>query len=584
MGQASRERLLLGALTVAVLAAFALGTMLVRARRAPPEAAEVRFQIQTPPAGSLRVSVSPDGKVIEYPVRDSTGLAVSWARPLRSASATALMATTGLSNGFWSPDSRYLAFSSENRLRKVALSGGAAETICDYTGAFRGGSWNQDNVIVFAAGSVLFRVSAAGGTPTPISLSTPGTVPVWSHPWFLPDGEHFVVLSLVGNEGARGAYIASINGGTPVRVMASDSRVSFAPPNQLLFVRDETLYAQTLDMRRFQVIGEPVRVLDDVGANSTNGNAGYWVSTNGVLVSRPTSGLAAENARVRWYSRAGVAQEALGDLSDINEIDLAPDEKRVAMTRRVAGSVVNQLAVLDLSSRITSQVTNRPEGVSGVLWTPDSRFVTFAQSGLDSIFSRRIGSAVDSLVYRGSYQTRAEDYSSDGKTLLLRQPSQGKLLAYDATSTDGGRELVTLGRFDEVRLSPDGRFVSWNTFVENTWQVWVASYPSFDNRQQVSPNGGVQARWRADSKELFFLAPDGKVMSALLVPGTAPAFRAPTVLFQSPNTSPAAVTDQYDVTHDGQRFLFIVRERQAGNAGVPPITVIVNWMNALPKQ
>ncbi len=130
---------------------------------------------------------------------------------------------------------------------------------------------------------------------------------------------------------------------------------------------------------------------------------------------------------------------------------------------------------------------------------------------------------------------------------------------------------------DEGRFSPDGRSISYGSTESGAWQVYVASFPAFDNRRQVSLGGGVQARWRADGGELFCLAPNGAVMSVTVKAGAPTQFSAPTILFQSPLTSPSPNLDQFDVTADGQRFLFLVREQQ----GLDPITVVVNWQRLL---
>jgi len=223
-----------------------------------------------------------------------------------------------------------------------------------------------------------------------------------------------------------------------------------------------------------------------------------------------------------------------------------------------------------------------------VLWSPDSRSVTFlSRNRTDTVYARGIGTAIDVPLYFNHALTRAEDYSADGKTLLLREPDGGRILAKDLGSTTPPRVLATLGRVDEMRLSPDGHFVSWNAAsgLSEDWQVWVASYPSFENRRQVSPAGGRQARWRADSKELFYLTRDGTLMSAALIPGPVPEFRAPTRLFKTPIERPSAVSDEFDLSQDGQRFLLLVHPRwNSTQFEQPPLRVVVNWISALHRK
>jgi serine/threonine-protein kinase len=583
------ERALMAALGAVAGAAVMTGIFLARGPAELPAAPEARFDFETPLSpGPLQISMSPDGRTVLFGAFVTANQVAIWARPLDAPEARPIAATIGVAGyTFWSPDSRHFAFTQDGKLRRLALDGGSAETICDASGVVRGGSWNADDVIVFSMDGALYRVAASGALPT--KLSVPATDSLWwEWPWFLPDGEHFLVLLRGGEGEPPGLYVASLGGGAPVRVMSATTRATFAAPDQVLFVRDEALYAQTIDMRRFQPVGDPVRVIDDVGTNLSNGSAGVGVSANGALVKRAHE-LNRLEFQLHWYSRAGAKLGPVGQQAPVREMALSPDGKRMAFTRPASNTSISisDVWIIDLSSNITSRLVSRSEGVSGVLWTPDSRAVTYlattAGSDRDSILSRQVGGSVDSLVHvaRGG-TTRAEAYRGDGKSVLLRQGA--RLMSLDLV---GGGQPKELARFtaavDELRLSPDSRFVSYNINESGMWQVWVASYPSFENRRQVSANGGVQARWRADGKELLFLSLDGKVMVATLVAGTTPEFKAPTELFQSPMITPSGTATRYDVTGDGQRFLFPV-QTDSSLQQVPSLTVVLNWTNALKKN
>jgi hypothetical protein len=350
-----------------------------------------------------------------------------------------------------------------------------------------------------------------------------------------------------------------------------------------MFLRDNSLYAQQLDLRTFSLLGDAVRITDDVGVNTASGVIGAAVSATGVLVKRSQRGGSVGGSQLRWYSRSGATLGAVGDSSGvINEVALAPDERRVAITRFDAVQRLD-IYIVDLTSGVTSRLTN--SDVSGVLWSPDSRSITYRSRGVDNILSRAVGSAKDSIVLQASDLVRAEDYSRDGKTLVVRRPGTGTVFLKEVGSEKPPTELARLGSVDEVRLSPDARFIAYNSRGSDDsaeWQVWVASFPSFENRRQVSPNGGMQPRWRADGKELFYLTPNGKVMAAAAVPGPTPEFRAPVMLFQSPLNEPSAVTDQYDVSRDGQRFL-LTRGPRLDQSELAPLAVVLNWTKALSR-
>jgi hypothetical protein len=588
-GRTRLERGLMAAVGVATVALIVMSAYLTRGRAAIADSPEVRFDIETPVSlGPLQISMSPDGRTVLFGGLVSPNEGAIWSRSLAATEATPIAATTGIVGyTFWSPDSRQFAFVQDAKLKRTSLVGGSAETISDAAGAVRGGTWNADDVIVFAMDGALFRVSAAGGVPAKILVPTTDSLQ-WEWPWFLPDGIHFLVLARGSNAETSGVYVASLQGDAPVRVMSGETRVVFTRSDQLLFVRDEALYAQSLDLKRYQLTGDPVRIIDNVGVNPGNGSTGVGVSTTGALVKRAVTTSAYE-LQFNWFSRAGTRLSAVGDVGFVREVALSPDGKRIAFTKPSAtfASRTTDIAVIDVSSNITSRLVSRPNGLQGVLWSPDSRAVTYLAtepSGTDSVFLREVGGPTDSLLIHASAAnvTRPEDFRSDGTSLLLRQGLRVLSLELGNQS-----KPVELARFSapvfQLRISPDGRMVSYNMNESRMWQVWVASYPSFANRRQVSANGGAQARWRGDGKELFFLTLDGKLMAASLIPGPVPEFKAPTELFQSLFTRVNAGLNQYDVTKDGQRFLFGVSPRGAENE-VPGLTVVLNWKNALKKD
>jgi hypothetical protein len=189
-----------------------------------------------------------------------------------------------------------------------------------------------------------------------------------------------------------------------------------------------------------------------------------------------------------------------------------------------------------------------------------------------------------------------DDWSRDGKFLLFRLPLPGRLFALplagdpSTPSTSSGKPILlaeTPANFDSAHFSPDGKWVVYQSSESGQFEVWVATFPAFDNRRRVSPRGGGQAFWRGDGKELFYLSLDGKMMSVQVTPDPSRPggleFRAPTEMFQSPFPRPALALDQYAVTDDGQRFLLIQPRRDLGST-VAPVTVVVNWLTGLGKE
>jgi hypothetical protein len=184
--------------------------------------------------------------------------------------AQAIAGTEGASFPFWSPDSRSLAFFAGGKLKKVDTRGGAPETLTDAASG-RGGTWNQDGVIVFAgrASSPLSRISAAGGTVTPATtFDAEQNIFTQYWPQFLPDGRRFLYYQRSAQPAHQGIYVTSLDSPESTRVLASETRAVYASPH-LLFVRDGILFAQPFDDRTLRTSGEPTRLADGVG---------YWAT------------------------------------------------------------------------------------------------------------------------------------------------------------------------------------------------------------------------------------------------------------------------------------------------------------------
>ena len=207
-----------------------------------------------------------------------------------------------ISTPFWSPDNRFIGFFAQGKLKKVDVTGGPPQELCDAAGG-EGGTWNRDGVIVFAPTptSGLFRVSAAGGTPVPLTtLDASRQERSHRHPWFLPDGRHFLYVSLGVFFGAlpnqpnstattaspTRAYLGSIDSTDRVELFESDSKVLYSA-DHLLFVRKDTLLAQPFDTARLMTTGEPFPVAQNVCVNFNNARASLSVSATGMLIYRP---------------------------------------------------------------------------------------------------------------------------------------------------------------------------------------------------------------------------------------------------------------------------------------------------------
>ncbi len=332
--------------TVVTAALVGIGVFFFTRPQAEP-LATIRFQVSPPegatfPGGTAHVALSPDGRRVVFAAtmrRNNAQVVVLAVRSLDTLEPQILPGTEGvLLTPFWSPDSRFIGFFAQGKLKKVDVTGGPPQELCDAAGG-EGGTWNRDGVIVFAPlpTSGLFRVSAAGGTPVPLTtLDASRQERSHRHPWFLPDGRHFLYVSLGVSFGAlpdqpnstattaspTRAYVGSIDSTDRVELFESDSKVLYSV-DHLLFVRKGTLLAQPFDVARLMTTGEPFPVAQNVSVNATTARASVSASATGMLIYRPND--TDEPSQLVWFDRAGRQLATVGDPH-------RPDERR-AVTR-----------------------------------------------------------------------------------------------------------------------------------------------------------------------------------------------------------------------------------------------------------
>ena len=309
---------------------LAAGLAFVHFREKPPTlAAPMRFQIPAPPNTKLtvRLRLSPNGRKLAFLAEStSAGGPVGgqrlWVHFLESGESRELTNAEG--TPFWSPDSRFIGYPFQNKIKKIEATGGTPETVSDLPGStWGGGAWNQDGVIVFGANGRLYRVPASGGEPIRISvLDPPAPHEAFDYmPSFLPDGRHFVYARvMVDKEKNRGAIYLGLVGGKSEQqssrpLVSSDWAPVYAlspDPNKayLLFNREGALMAQRFDNRRMEVTGTAIQVAEQVADNTGGGDVGHLVGAMGALSASATGVLAFWRTtplerQLTWYDREG---------------------------------------------------------------------------------------------------------------------------------------------------------------------------------------------------------------------------------------------------------------------------------------
>jgi eukaryotic-like serine/threonine-protein kinase len=570
---------------VALIAIVSLSLFLALRPHPPPQRNAVRLSLGLPRGITLQrnwhpfeqMAVSPDGEMLAFSATDSSGQSSLWIRPLSSAEARRMDQTEDALLPFWSPDSHFIGFWAGGKLKKIPRTGGLAEVICSVPEIAQG-AWGADGTILFAkaVNSPILRVSHDGASATPVTALLPGQV---SQMWvqFLPDGKRFIYLartSLTTDDPEAKVYAQSLNGGAPVELLTSESR-AIAVPEYVLFAQGQNLLAQRMDWKALRKIGEPLLLARNVAASPAYlGTSEFTASQNGVLIYGTAEGSSFDH--FKWYARDGSTIGGLEPVIDYQQFTLSPDGRHLALNsfhQHATGS----LWLIDIASNTTTPLTTDPHAQSDPVWSPDSRYVAFnllPNGGSDPPFlvqKIEIGNQQPVAIYGDDQRHWVEDWSPDGRFLLTHDT---KTLSILPVTGDGKPEAVYSSSFlkDEFHLSPDGQLIAYGENRTGKWEVFVASFPSFQYIKQVSLAGGTQPRWRGDGRELFFIDYEGKMMSATVERGSPPMIGVPRKLFNT-GLVPDPTVNQYAVTKDGLKFL--VLEPRKGF--LESYSAILNW-------
>jgi hypothetical protein len=353
----NREKLAWGVAAAALLAAAILGYGFVR--RAPKPPRVVRFEMPIP-AGISAIDapkISPDGKTLAFNATDSAGKTQIWIRPLNALAAQPLAGTEGTRRPFWSPDSRFLGFVADGRLKKIDVTGGPPTKICDApTGV--DGSWSSEGVILLdgTGPDPIYRVSAAGGTPVAAVKADASRKEVqvgW--PEFLPDGRHFLYMAANQKVEESSYRLGSLDSSETKPFAPAQTMLAYAPPGYLLFVKDRTLVAQRFDAKALKTQGEPVPLAEQIGTDAV-GLARFSVSRDGVLAYRTGE----SGNRMLWMDRTGKELDTLGDPAEHQEPHLSPSGDRLAFDLTDSRTAKVDIWIRDLARGVNSRFTFAP--------------------------------------------------------------------------------------------------------------------------------------------------------------------------------------------------------------------------------
>lgn len=572
------------AIVVGILAGFLL-------HRSAPAGPSIRAVINPPPDTHFRLTsdlagppvLSPDGAYVAFTAVGADGKTSLWVRSMNGADARSLPDTSDAIFPFWSPDSRSLGFFANGNLRTIDLTGSTAQTLCDAQ-LGRGGAWAPDGTIVFSPSPIsgLFQISATGGVAKPVLKLDTSLHSSHRWPFFLPDGKHFLYFAMHHDPSKlsnNAVYYASLDGRENRLLIHSQTNAIYAA-GFLLFSRGDQLIAQRFDPAKGELSGEQQTVSTGVLTDVSTWHTSASASDNELLVfGSGTSG----GVQLVWMDRSGKELGVAADnLQNLQYARLSPQGDHVSLT---IDSGMNDLWSLDLARGVRTRLTFGPTGNTFSVWSPDGKWIAYSslRATASGIYRRRSdGTGAEELLVpdSGGIVFAPTDWSRDGKTLfyspnIFTQKEDGIW----AVSVEGDRKpRKVLDHGGNATLSPDGRWLAYNSNESGRVEVYVQAYDGGQGKWQVSSSGGQVPQWSADGKELFYFDAN---QSLLAVPvkeaGAALEFGAPQTIVKQWTI---LTLPFYSVSQDGKRVLM---ERVTQQVNLP-VTVITNFTDGLKEN
>jgi len=533
----TRERVQWGLIAALLLVSTALGGITWQQSRVQPPVLRTTILLDKDAAfGNIAggsVELSPDGTKVAYVARDSTGGDTRiWVRPIDTLTAMPLPGTEGAAFPFWSPDSRYLAFFANNKLMKILARGGPTLTLCEAVNG-RGGSWNQDEVIIFTPNyeGPLFRVSAAGGQPmalTVLDTASHDYTHRWAH--FLPNGRDYLFYARTQGDsgGERDAIcVASLDKPGFTRLFLSRSNPAYSN-GQLLFVREGVLMAQPFDIGGLQVTGDAFPIAEQVTYIRGWSRGVFSCSNSGLLAYR--QGMVTSGSQLKIVDLEGRELQAVGDVVMQSSFSVSHDQTRVAVTMLDQSSANNDIWIRDLQRGIRNRLTFDPEFDLTPVWSPDDSLIAFAsrRAGNPGLFVKPAsGAEEEKNIWPIKDTIFVSDWSQDGRHIIcvVNTPRGQDIWAVPTTPGEEPFSFMQtqFGEWDP-RLSPDGRWMAFSSDESGQEEVYVAPFPGPGGKWQVSVREGDRPGWSRDGRKIYYLDNEDR-LNVASVDGTGSAMR-----------------------------------------------------------
>ncbi len=517
--------------------------------------------------------LSPDGARLAFIATGSDEKRRIYIRPLDQLQASALAGTEDAESPFFSPDSQWVGFFAGGKLKKVAVQGGTAVTLCDAPSG-RGGSWSEDGTIIFAPDlrSGLAKVPSGGGAPQPlVALDRTAGESTQRWPQYLPDGSAVLFTSNThgGNYEDANIVVDSISSGERRILVRGGYFGRYVPTGHILYMHDGTLFAIAFDSKKLEETGSPVPLFSGIASDPGDASAQFSIAENGTFAYVPGESRI-QLVAIYWMDREGRFTPLRGTPGNYFTPTFSPDGKHLAVA--ISDGTKSDVWVYDLARDTLVRLTFNGNNL-GPIWTPDGQRVTYLhleKAGVGDIYWTRADGGgtplrlteMNSIVYPDSWHPSGNLLAFD-KTMPEVHASTF-LLAVEGNDKQGwkGGEIKPLlsssfTEFDPA-FSPDGRWLAYGSNESGTFEVYVRQFPGPGGKWQVSSGGGGRyPKWSRTGKELFYRTTDNRIMVVPYSISGESFLPGKSELWSPGQFSQRLGTANFDLAPDGKRFVVL---------------------------
>ena len=537
------------------------------------------------------ISISPDGKYIAY-IGTKNGSSQIFLRSITDFNMISLEETEGADNPFFSPDGKWIAFFSNGKLKKISVNGGTPETLCDAPGDRRG-YWADNGKIYFSPNyaSGIMEISSDGGNETVVT-KLDSSKSERTHRWcqVLPGSKW--ILYTIGNQTNVNSYdnsliaLQSLVNNKRYILNVSGDMVRYIEPGILIIARNDNLYAAKFNPDDPNNIAPPITILQNVAGNPSSGVSYYDISESGSLIYLPGAG--ENNFSLALVDMNGKISPLKLDKDNYQNPRFSSDGSKIALTIGKVPETDGNIWMYNLKENTLNRFTFG-QGNYDPLWSKDGKYIYYASgmSGSEGILMRPSdGSASAQRIFVTQDLLYPQSITPDSKYLIIGKFSgstQGDIVELNIHDEQLDTLISTNNNEVNGEVSTDGKWFLYCSNETGNSAVYLKSYPDLKGKWQVSNGSGLDPIWSPKGDKVFYLNPQNKLMSVSITTKPTLIIGNPQVLFDvSDMLLQDALGANYDISPDGKKFIFVLRNDQQKNHN--EINVVLNWKKELERK